>query len=107
MASSSARLVFALGAVLLCLGTAGCSGQQETELEKLEHSTENNETLNIKVATIPLGTPIAAVKAKMGPAERYEAANGTSSQRIEYLHYGQWQLNFADGKLVAVYKYKP
>ncbi len=102
----SVKLVVTLGAILLSLGTVGCSGQQETGLEKLERSTGNNETLNIKVATIPLGTPIAAVKAKMGTSGRYEAANGTSA-KIEYLHYGQWQLNFANGKLVAVYKYKP
>ncbi len=107
MALRSTRLVIVLGALLLCFGAAGCSSQGETDVEKLEHSTANNETLNQEIASILIGTPIAAVRAKLGKSEHYESVQSGNFGKTEYLNYGQWRLNFTDGTLVAIYKYKP
>lgn len=89
------------------MGGPACGGSHETDLERLERTTQNNESLNLKAATIPLGSTIAVVRKRMGKPERHEASPGAANTRTEYLHYGQWQFNFTAGKLVAVYKYKP
>lgn len=94
------RRAAALAPVLLALalGAAGCTEEVEKEIDKLERSTTNNKALNRKVAKIPLGSSVESVKAKLGKPDSYQVSN-TSYGKEESFYYGQWQLNFSDGKL--------
>lgn len=93
-----------MAALALAIGATGCTEEVEKELDKIERSTTNNKSLNRKVAKIPLGTSVQAVKAKLGKPDNYQVSN-TSYGKSEYLYYGQWQLAFEDGKLESKSKY--
>jgi hypothetical protein len=98
----------AVGLTVLALGGAatasGCGEELEKSLDKLEKSTKNNKKLNKEIAQIPLGASVDSVKQKLGKPESFQQSE-SSLGKEENLYYGQWQLNFSDGKLESKNKY--
>jgi hypothetical protein len=97
--------VVGLGVIALGVGATGCTEEVEKELDKLERSTTNNKSLNRKVASIPLGTSVAAVKSKLGKPDSYQVSKSAGLGKQEYLYYGQWQLAFSNGDLESKSKF--
>jgi outer membrane protein assembly factor BamE (lipoprotein component of BamABCDE complex) len=99
------RCALALVAVTaLTFTLAGCTEEVEKEFDKLERSTTNNKALNKKVASVPLGSSVESVRAKLGKPDSYQVMNNEFG-KTEYLYYGQWQLSFEDGQLDSKNKY--
>ena len=95
-------------ALLLCVGAFGLlsigADSCSEAADDLEKKTTNNPEINKQVAAVPLGASVAEVEAQLGKPDDRQEFN-TSAGKDESLYYGQWQLNFTNGKLESKNKY--
>lgn len=101
--SSREKLVAIIGAILLCAGLMGCSGSEESE----GAHPLSGEALKRKIEALPYGISVDVAEKRVGKvAESHQVVKSPTFGRTDYLRYRQWQLNFVDGKFIAVWREK-
>lgn len=105
--SRFAALILCLGAFAILTQAESCSDsidKANKAADKLDKMSTPNKQIDKQVASIPLGSSEAEVRAKMGKPDSEQEMNSTYSKDVS-LYYGQWQLNFTDDKLESKNKY--
>ncbi len=105
MRSKVRGVIVGVAALAIAGGAAGCSEDVEKSLKQLERAgATNDKALNRKMAKVPIGASIESARKRLGQPDSYESTE-TGAGKEETLNYGQWRLEFSDGKLESKSKY--
>lgn len=71
-------------------------------------TTATNQKVQVNVSSIHMGDTLADVKAQLGKpdnAQHSVSSYGGTTDRTDFLYYGDWQFGFENGRLNSKSKY--